>query len=201
MQNLKILNRKIELLKPAEYNPRKIGKKEKTELTRSLKKFGFAEPIVINLNKSRFNTVIGGHQRLAIAKELNMKTVPCVGIMLGKKDEQELNLRLNKNKGAFDDKLLKGFDEKMLREVGFMEKELKKVFASAFDDSKEEEFTSEILEENNYMLFTFSNSVDWLAVSDFFGLKSVHAKHVLKGYKRKGVGRVLNGDKLLKLIK
>jgi len=200
MSTLKIIQKKVSDLKPAEYNPRKIGNKEKMELTKSIKKFDFVEPIVINVNPKRKDIVIGGHQRLRIAKELGMKEVPCVGLNLNEKDEKELNLRLNKNKGEFDTTLLAGLDEDLLREVGFMEKELSKVFADGLDNNKDEEFSSEVLEENNYLVFTFNNSVDWLAVSDFFKLKSVLAKDSKTDYKRKGVGRVLDGSALLDLI-
>ena len=201
MSNLKIIKKQVADLKPSKYNPRKIGTKEKMELTKSIKKFDFVEPIVINLNPKRLNVVIGGHQRLAVAKDLGIKAVPCVGLNLNIKDEQELNLRLNKNKGEFDTKLLAGFDEAILREVGFLEKELNKVFEDEVNNDKQEEFTSEILEENNYIVFTFNNSVDWLAVSAHFDLKSVNAKDSKTDYKRKGVGRVLDGNKLLDLIK
>jgi len=198
---MKIINKKINELKPATYNPRKIGIKEKMELTKSIKKFDFVQPIVVNVNKKRFNVIIGGHQKVKIAKELGHKVVPCVEVNLDLKKEQELNLRLNRNNGEFDQKLLAGLDEDLLREVGFMEKELSKVFSEGLDNEKEEEFSSEVLEENNYLVFTFYNSVDWLAISDFFKLKGVLAKDSKTDYKRKGIGRVLNGQKLLDLIK
>ncbi|NCD40574.1 MAG: hypothetical protein EOL88_00630 [Bacteroidia bacterium] len=201
MSNLKIIQKKVSELKPATYNPRKIGKKEKMELKKSIKKFDFVEPIVININPKRKNIVIGGHQRLMIAQELGMKEVPCVGVNLQIKDEKELNLRLNKNKGEFDTKLLAGLDEKLLREVGFMESELSKVFADDVSLVKEEEFSAELLEENNYIVFAFNNSVDWMAIEDYFKLKSVLSKSSNKDYKQKGVGRVLDGQKLLDLIK
>lgn len=198
---MKIIKKKISELKPAEYNPRKIGSREKMELTKSIKKFDFVEPIVININPKRLNVVIGGHQRLEIAKSLGYKEVPCVGISLNEQDEKELNLRLNKNKGEFDPKLLSGLDDALLREVGFLDKELNKIFADEMGNEKEEEFTSEVLEENNYIVFTFNNSVDWLAVEDRFGLKPVLAKDSKEDYKRKGVGRVVDGKKLLELLK
>jgi len=76
--------------------------------------------------------------------------------------------------------------------------------AKMFDDEiidKEEEFTSEVLEENNYIVFVFNNSIDWLTAEDKLGLKSVQALDSKTDYKRKGTGRVLSGDKFLKLIK
>ena len=198
--NLKIVNRKVADLIPAGYNPRKIGSREKLELSKSIKKFDFVEPIVVNMNKKRINIVVGGHQRLAIAKSLGYLEVPCVEVDLNERDEKELNLRLNKNKGEFDASLLAGLDKELLAEVGFLEKEMAKMFDDEIID-KEEEFTSEVLEENNYIVFVFNNSIDWLTAEDKLGLKSVQALDSKTDYKRKGTGRVLSGDKLLKLIK
>lgn len=48
---MKIIEKKIVDLNPAEYNPRKIGTREKMELTKSIKKFDFVQPIVVNVNK------------------------------------------------------------------------------------------------------------------------------------------------------
>jgi len=198
--NLKIVNRKVADLIPAGYNPRKIGSREKLELSKSIKKFDFVEPIVVNMNKKRINIVVGGHQRLAIAKSLGYLEVPCVEVDLNERDEKELNLRLNKNKGEFDASLLAGLDKELLAEVGFLEKEMAKMFDDEIID-KEEEFTSEVLEENNYIVFVFNNSIDWLTAEDKLGLKSVQALDSKTDYKRKGTGRVLSGDKFLKLIK
>jgi len=198
---MKIINKKIDDLVPADYNPRKIGVREKMELTKSLKKFDFVQPIVVNINKKRFNVIIGGHQKVKIAKELGYKTVPCVEVDLSIDQERELNLRLNKNGGEFDPTLLTLLDKDLLRQVGFLDKELNKVFADNAEIDQEEEFTTEILEENNYLVFTFDNSTNSLAIEDFFKLKSVNAKDSATDYKRKGIGRVLNGGQLLDLIK
>lgn len=193
--------RKVNDLLPYDKNPRTIGKKEQMELTKSINKFGFVEIPAINID----NKIIAGHQRLKVMQVIGrgdeIIDVRVPNRKLTKSEFEEYLLRSNKNKGEFDNKLLVGFDEDLLREVGFMEKELSKVFQDLEADIKEEEFSSEVLEENNYIVFTFDNSVDWLAISDFFNLKSVNAKDSKKDYKRKGIGRVLDGNKLLDLIK
>ena len=196
---IKIVYRNIDDLKSAEYNPRKIGSKQKMELTVSLKKLGFSLPIAINVNPKRKDVIIGGHQRVQIAKELGIKKVPCVEFNLDKKTEQEMNLRLNKNGGEFGFELLGQIDPELLRQVGFLDKEIKKAIN---EDAigQEEEFTSEVLEENNYLVFTFDNSVDWLTIEDRFGLKSVNAKDSKEDYRRKGIGRVIDGKKLLEQL-
>jgi len=56
-------------LKPAAYNPRrklKAGDKEYEKIKNSILEFGFADPLVVNADM----TIIGGHQRLTVAKDL-----------------------------------------------------------------------------------------------------------------------------------
>ena len=54
---------------PSEYNPRIIAQKDKEILKNSLTEFGLVDPIIVNLKN---NTIIGGHQRYYILKELGV---------------------------------------------------------------------------------------------------------------------------------
>jgi ParB-like chromosome segregation protein Spo0J len=106
----------INKLKPATYNPRQISTKQYKDLKQSIEKFGLVDPIIINKDM----TVIGGHQRLKICKELKHKDVDCVVLDLSKEEERELNIRLNKNTGEFDiDILANEFDIDNLVDWGF----------------------------------------------------------------------------------
>ena len=70
-------------------------------------------------------TVIGGHQRLKICKELKYDKVDCVILDLTKEQEKELNIRLNKSGGEWDmDILANEFDVEELKDWGFKEIEL-----------------------------------------------------------------------------
>ncbi len=116
----KIVIYKISDLVLSEYNPRTITKKARTDLTTSMRKFGIVDPIIINKRKDRMNVVIGGHQRIKIAKSLKVAEVPCVELNLTLKLEKELNIRLNKNKGKFDFALLEdNFEQSDLISYGF----------------------------------------------------------------------------------
>ena len=107
---------KINKLKAATYNPRQISTKQYNDLKKSLDKFGVVDPIIINKDY----TVIGGHQRLKIFKELNHKEIGCIILDLNKEQERELNIRLNKNTGTFDmDILANEFDIDQLVDWGF----------------------------------------------------------------------------------
>lgn len=92
-------------LKPAAYNPRKKlkkGDKEYEKIKQSLLKFGYVDPIIVNEDL----TVIGGHQRLTVLKDLGYETAKCVIVDLPKEDEKALNIALNKITGQWDEALL-----------------------------------------------------------------------------------------------
>jgi ParB-like chromosome segregation protein Spo0J len=95
--------------------------KQYEDLKSSLEKFGLVDPIIINAD----NTVVGGHQRLRIMRELGAEYVPTVRVNLSKEDEKELNIRLNKNTGEFDlDVLANNFEVDELKDWGFKDVEL-----------------------------------------------------------------------------
>ena len=92
-------------LKPAAYNPRKKlkkGDKEYEKIKQSLLKYGYVDPIIVNEDL----TVIGGHQRLTVLKDLDYETAKCVIVNLPKEDEKALNIALNKITGQWDEALL-----------------------------------------------------------------------------------------------
>ena len=60
----------------AEYNPRQLTKDQYTQLKDSLTRFGLVDPLIVNKHKSRKNILVGGHQRLKIAKEIGMEIDP-----------------------------------------------------------------------------------------------------------------------------
>lgn len=151
-EKIKIVKKNIYELREADYNPRQLTEKQHKDLKSSIEKFGFVDPIIINDNPKRQNVVIGGHQRLKIARELGIVDVPCVLLNLSKKEERELNIRLNKNSGGWDwDKLANEFDISELTEWGFKENEL------LFDTvSKQYDLSDDNYEPNNE---TFNNAI------------------------------------------
>lgn len=111
------------------YNPRKISESEKKDLEKSVKEFGTVVPVVLNIG-SRSNIIIGGEQRVKIYVDLGIKEIECMipSRELTIDEEKELNLRLNKNTGSWDENLLKDFDMNMLLGVGFGDEELQNLF-------------------------------------------------------------------------
>lgn len=124
--SLEIVSVAIDELKPADYNPRHLDEHDRVEIKKSLEKYGFVDAVTVNKHEGRENIIIGGHQRVKVAKEdLGYTHVPCVYVDLDFDDEKELNIRLNKNGGKFDEELLKKFfDKDFLLHVGFKKSEL-----------------------------------------------------------------------------
>ena len=131
----KIINKNIDDLIFAEYNPRQLTKDQYQNLKDSLQRFGVVDPILINKNKKRKNIIIGGHQRTKVAKDIGLKKLPCIELDLSLEKEKELNIRLNKNVGEWDyDILANLFDIDELVEFGFKEEELEIMNEPEYED-------------------------------------------------------------------
>lgn len=130
---MKIKDVSVTKLNPAAYNPRKEleeGDPQFEALKENLLKYGFVQPIVVNI---RTGNMVGGHQRLRVAKALNMKKVPVTEVDLSLEEEKKLNLSLNKVSGEWheeklgqllaelkttgEDLTLTGFDELEIEEL------------------------------------------------------------------------------------
>jgi DNA modification methylase len=132
---MKVKEYDINQLISAEYNPRQLSQRQYQNLRNSIQRFGLVDPILINVNKERKNIIIGGHQRVNIAKVLGIEKVPCVELDLTLEQERELNIRLNQNTGDWDfDILADNFDLNELIDFGFEEKDLK---LDMFEEEKE----------------------------------------------------------------
>ena len=117
---MKVVERKISELIPAEYNPRYISDEQLGHLKASIQRFEAVEPVLVNMHPDRKNIIISGHQRIKAAKSLGMTEFPCVELSLDRDKERELNIRMNKNTGGWDwDELANHFDTEELTEWGF----------------------------------------------------------------------------------
>lgn len=103
---MKIVKKKIADLIPADYNPRKDlqpGDPDYEKLKRSMKEFGYVDPIIWNQQTGH---VVGGHQRLKILLDEGIEEAECVVVNLNEEKEKALNIALNKISGDWDkDKL------------------------------------------------------------------------------------------------
>ena len=130
----------IDRLKHAEYNPRKDlkpGDAEFEKIKNSITEFGYCEPIIVNSDM----TIIGGHQRAKVLKELGYTEIDCVVINIDKIKEKALNIALNKVTGEWDfESLAKLLDE--LKEEDY------NIELTGFDFSEAEKLWDEYISEN-----------------------------------------------------
>ena len=134
-----IIQKPIDSLIFAEYNPRQLSDDQYKHLKDSISRFGLVDPIIINKNKDRKGIIIGGHQRVKVARTMGIKEVPCVEIDLDYDKERELNVRLNKNTGDWDfDILYEAFEIEQLLDWGFDNSEINFGIEDVIKDEEED---------------------------------------------------------------
>ena len=189
---------KVSDLKPYERNAKIHTAEQVDYIANSIREFGWQQPVVIDSD----NVIVIGHGRVLAAKQLELKEVPCVRASeLTKEQIKALRIADNKtNESEWDSALL---DLDMLdldidmSMFGFesLDEELEK------NQNKEKMLKSmelKTFEHYDYVVFVFKNQMDWLNVVNAFGLEKVDA-----GYgktKKVGIGRVIDGKKLLEKI-
>ncbi|GIW48991.1 MAG: adenine methyltransferase [Caloramator sp.] len=140
----------VDKINPAKYNPRKKlkpGEAEYEKLKRSIKEFGYVEPIIWN---QRTGNIVGGHQRFTVLKNEGYKEVDCVVVDLGEQEEKALNIALNKIHGDWDLPLLKDLLEELDKSMfdvsltGFEAAEIEEIFSKVHDkEIKDDEFDAD----------------------------------------------------------
>jgi site-specific DNA-methyltransferase (adenine-specific) len=111
---------KIENIKPYEKNAKKHPKKQVEQVAKSIKEFGFNQPIVID----KKGVIIVGHGRYEAAKLLGLSDVPVIEVELTEEQAKAYRLADNKlNESEWEMDLvieeLKGLSEDMLDLTGF----------------------------------------------------------------------------------
>ena len=145
----KIIHREINSLIFAEYNPRQLTKDQYQNLKDSISRFGLVDPIIVNSNKDRKNIIVGGHQRVKVAKDMDIEFVPVLEVDLTYEKERELNIRLNKNTGEWDmDNLANNFDMEELIDFGFNDEDLKIFNEEHWKEPVQKEYDENIETDN-----------------------------------------------------
>jgi ParB-like chromosome segregation protein Spo0J len=131
----------IDKLKEAEYNPRvqlRPGDAEYEALRKSIEENGPVVPIVWN---ERTGVVIGGHQRLAVLRDMGAKEVDAAVVNFTESEEKQANIALNKIEGEWDDAKLQemfaGMDTEDIYDAGFTDAEIFATAEKAEDDGDE----------------------------------------------------------------
>jgi DNA modification methylase len=145
----------IDALRPDPANPRRISEEELDALERSIRQFGFVQPVLARREDA---TVIGGHQRLLAARWLGLTSVPVIWLDLSAEQARLMGLALNKISGSWDEALLarlladlQAIPDLDLSLSGFDEDEVKELLRSLETREKREQVESfnpeEALEE------------------------------------------------------
>jgi hypothetical protein len=82
----------------------------------------------------------------------------------------------------------------------FTESEMAAI-VDVMDNAIKMKWTEEVLEEHQYLVLYFDNSLDWQVAKDVFGLETVKALDATETYRREGLGRVVRGAKVLKMVR
>lgn len=104
-------------VKPCSNNARTHSPKQIKQIARSIERFGFNNPVLIDDD----DQIIAGHGRVEAAKQLKMKTVPCVRLShLSEEDKRAYVLADNRlaEKSGWDKELL-AIELQHLVDVGF----------------------------------------------------------------------------------
>ena len=186
-------------------NYRKHGDRNRKLIRKSLDELGAGRSIVIDAE----GEIIGGNGVFEAWGDRPIKVIESDGSELvvvqrtdlKTDDEKRKKLAIMDNStsdtSTWDMSLLQAdFDIPALADLG-VDVKLKDV-----DDNEPDiKFTEELLEEHNYVVLYFDNSVDWLQAQSLLGLESVHALSSKPGFEKKGVGRVLKGAQALEHLK
>ena len=204
---------KPEALSPAEYNPRQISEAALRRLANLLDAHGFVDPIIA---RREDGLVIGGHQRLK-ANALRAKPDERVPVVFldGIDDARAkaLNIALNNPaaQGEYDAEKLTGLlvelnagELDVPEFTGFGEAELARMFdeqqTGPDGEPAEVQFTPELMESSNYVVFVFGNQFDWNVVEEGLGIGPTKSLKHRTGFEQIGTGRVIDGQILLDLM-
>ena len=138
---------------PADYNPRKIDEQGKRMLKRSMKQFGVVGGIIVNSQTG--NTIVGGHQKVAILDEMykypdNDYSLRVEMISVDRKTEKTLNIALNNGNisGSWDyDALARLVPDIDYKDAGLTDADLNMIGCDFLLQTEEENSLADALEE------------------------------------------------------
>ena len=192
---------KISKIQSNPNNPRLIKDYKFRKLVKSIKEFPEMlklRPIVVDEK----NIILGGNMRYKACIESGLKEIYVIQADdLTENQKKEFIIKDNSSFGDWDwDVIANEWDIKDLNDWGVDMPILNEKLEVIGNESPEIEVTEEILEEHNYIVFTFDNKLDWQVAKEILDIKTVAKDGYTDTYMQKGVGRVKKGKDLLKLI-
>lgn len=197
-------------LKPNPDNPNRHSAHQIQLLAAIIQEQGWRSPITVS---KRSGLIVRGHGRLEAALLMGCDKVP-VDEQDYATEAEELADLLADNRlselAELDESDLKKVIER-LRKVdpsfdveltGFMEDEISKLFEESGDEGLLEtipRMECQAFEHHDYLVFMFHDLRDWMLVLQGMGVPEVDYS-ISRTSQRIGIGRVLNGQRLLQLL-
>lgn len=197
---------KPEALKANPANWRTHAPEQREAMREMMESVGWVQRVIVNRKTGH---VVDGHMRIEEAIRKKEPRVPVVYVELTEAEERRVL-------ALFDPvATMAGIDKSRLREVladlrgdsigltklisGLREKA--GVDDGAADEPPEVEFTEELLEEHNYVVLYFDNSVDWLYLQSLYPLADVKSLRSEGKFQQIGQGRVVRGVDFLHKVR
>lgn len=196
----------IDSVAPFPGNPREgdVG-----AIAESLRRFGQQKPIVVQ-ESTRY--IVAGNHLWKGAKALGWSEVAANVVEMDDKTAEAYLIADNRTSelGSYDEEALgdllrKIAQEGNLRGTGYdgddVDEFLRDLEKSGGPKVPAEiEFATELLESHNYVVLYFDNDLDWNSARTKFGIETVRAPDATDSYDRKGIGRLIPGPRVLRMI-
>ncbi len=211
----------LEQLEPFQGSLKDLSKENYNKLRKQIIDLGFSEPICVWKNEGKYN-ILNGHQRVRVLQEMKrsegfkVPRLPVVEVEAASEHEAKKKvLSLTSQFGEissdslFEFASLNNIDLPTLEDFRFPEIDMDE-FKSEFFDGEEKpsedpvdpdvEFAKEIDEENDFIVFVFKDKNDFKQACEKYGVSRVQfnlSSNGSESFHTFGVGRVLDGEKLL----
>ncbi len=166
-----------------------------------LDQVGWIQNVIVNRTTGN---LVDGHARVEIAEKRKEKTLPAVFVEITPEEEDLVLASIDPISALakVDDEKLAAILERIRPEGEGLRKMLDDLGSDLQEktgtkEKPEVEFAEELLEEHNFVVLYFDNSVDWLNLQSILDLPTVQASHSKKGFEVRGTGRVVNGAEAL----
>lgn len=191
-------------LKDNPANWRTHDQRQREAIREVLDSVGWVQRVIVNKTTGH---LIDGHARRDEAVKRGEKRIPVLFVRLTAAEERRVLALFDPISAAA------GVDKARLRAVlegvsgdsaglNAMIEDLRKraAFETAEEEKPEVQFTEELLEEHNYVVLYFDNSVDWLHLQSVFPLAERKSLRSDGKFQQIGVGRVVRGIEFLKAM-
>lgn len=196
----------VDTVEPFPGNPREgdVG-----AIAESLRRFGQQKPIVVQ-ESTRY--IVAGNHLWRAAVALGWSEIAANVVPMDDKTAEAFLIADNRTSelGTYDDDALgvllaKIAKEGNLRGTGYDGEDVDRFLQDLERENRakvapEIAFATELLESHNYVVLYFDNDLDWQSAVERFGLETVKAQDSTDTYERKGIGRVIPGANVLRMI-